>query len=377
MARRKTNEEFLSEVKSLVGNEYTFIDDYIKANMKIRVLHNKCGNVYKVTPNKFKQGRRCPECQKKHVGLQVSKSLTKTPREFEDEIRAMVGEEYTFIDEYSGSTKKMSVRHNVCGEVYVVTPTNFQQGRRCPRCSYKKSNDQFIKEVYRIVEDEYVFLEEYSGAHDKVKCLHNVCGYIWDISPSNFINGGHRCPLCAGHATKTNEEFLSDVYELVGDEYTFLEEYKGTRVKIKVKHNSERCGNRVFEVRPSHFTSSRSRCPYCNESKGERKISSYLVNNNLYFKQQYIFTDCRNILPLPFDFALLDSSGNPRMMIEYDGIQHFEPVEYFGGEENLKKVRKRDDIKEAYCTDNDIELLRIPYWDYDNIEEILNERINT
>lgn len=62
MPKRKTNEEFQQEIKDMVGDEYTFLDTYVNTSTKIKVKHNICGNTYKVTPNHFLRGSRCPYC---------------------------------------------------------------------------------------------------------------------------------------------------------------------------------------------------------------------------------------------------------------------------------------------------------------------------
>ena len=62
-------------------------------------------------------------------------------------------------------------------------------------------------------------------------------------------------------------------------------------------------------------------------------------------------------------------------LVEYDGEQHFQNREFFGGEEAFKKRQHNDQIKNQYCKDNNIKLIRIPYWDFDNIEDILNEEL--
>ena len=75
---------------------------------------------------------------------------------------------------------------------------------------------------------------------------------------------------------------------------------------------------------------------------------------------------------MPFDFGILNNSSI-LLLIEYDGIQHYKSIEYFGGMESLKSQQRRDKIKNEYCNENKIPLLRIPYWNYDNIVNILNE----
>lgn len=74
---------------------------------------------------------------------------------------------------------------------------------------------------------------------------------------------------------------------------------------------------------------------------------------------------------MPFDFYLTDLNT----MIEFDGIQHFEEVEYFGGYEKLLETRFNDEIKNQYCKNNDIKLIRIPYYNYDKIENILEKEL--
>lgn len=114
--RRKTDKEFQQEVFSLVGNEYTFLEPYINAKVKIRVKHNKCNRVYSVYPTNFIKGSRCPYCSGNHK---------KTDDEFRKEIHDSVGTEYKFLDRYVNDSTKLRVKHNRCGNVYEVKPTNF------------------------------------------------------------------------------------------------------------------------------------------------------------------------------------------------------------------------------------------------------------
>ncbi len=118
----------------------------------------------------------------------------------------------------------------------------------------------------------------------------------------------------------------------------------------------------------THFKEIENGCHYCNKvSKGENKICNYLSNNNIDFIKEYIFDDCIYKKHLKFDFyiPILD------LIIEYNGQQHYSPVKIFGGEEKYKETIKRDKIKIDYCKNNKIKMIVIPYWDYDNIETIL------
>lgn len=119
-------------------------------------------------------------------------------------------------------------------------------------------------------------------------------------------------------------------------------------------------------------------CPKCDDksSKGEKRISLYLQNKNIEFESQKRFSDCRYKRTLPFDFYI----PSQNIVIEYDGEQHFRPVNLGGisDESAMKAFRltqKRDAIKNQYCQTNDIQLIRIPYTQFDSIETILNQQL--
>lgn len=76
-----------------------------------------------------------------------------------------------------------------------------------------------------------------------------------------------------------------------------------------------------------------------------------------------------------FDFAILNDDKSVKFLIEYDGIQHFEPRDAFGGEEAFNYTLRKDKIKDDYCKNNNIKLIRIPYWELKRIEQILLEKL--
>ena len=99
----------------------------------------------------------------------------------------------------------------------------------------------------------------------------------------------------------------------------------------------------------------------CKESQGAKKIRIFLTNNNIQFEREKRFSDCRNIRPLPFDFYLPQYD----LCIEFDGKQHFNKTNWYGKmtdeemEENLKSNQFRDQIKNDYCKNNGIILIRL------------------
>jgi very-short-patch-repair endonuclease len=97
-------------------------------------------------------------------------------------------------------------------------------------------------------------------------------------------------------------------------------------------------------------------------TKPERMCADALEVLEIKYQQEYRFPDCRNALPLPFDFYIPELNA----CIEYDGICHYKPIY---GEDIFEKVQRRDAIKTKYCQDNGIKLLRIPYTRHDHIAD--------
>jgi very-short-patch-repair endonuclease len=112
-----------------------------------------------------------------------------------------------------------------------------------------------------------------------------------------------------------------------------------------------------------------SGCTKCDEYKFNKITKKYLETNNISFHQEHRFIDCN----LPFDFYL----PKYRTIIEFDGRQHFEPIENFGGLESYNKLKINDKIKSDYCEDNYISLIRIRYDQIDDIYRILWDNLKT
>jgi hypothetical protein len=114
-------------------------------------------------------------------------------------------------------------------------------------------------------------------------------------------------------------------------------------------------------------------------SESERQIARFLDKKNVKYKLQYQYFFCRDKKCLPFDFAVLGDDKKVKFLIEYDGEQHFEPVDFGEGmkvaKENFKICKKHDKIKDRYCKRHHIDLVRIPFYERKNMYKIITKKL--
>lgn len=195
------------------------------------------------------------------------------------------------------------------------------------------------------------------------------CGNICIVGTKELRNGDTQSCGCL------RDELLT--IDLTGQTFGKLTVIE--RAPNKVKYDGAfwkcicSCGNTTI-TSGKRLRSGHTQSCGCLISKGEEKIKAFLQKLQINFSQQYSFKDCvtENNNVCRFDFAIFDNN-KLLCLIEYDGIQHFEETKF----NTLEKNKNRDDIKNNYCKRNNIPLIRIPYTDYDKIDEnYLLERIN-
>jgi very-short-patch-repair endonuclease len=181
----------------------------------------------------------------------------KTQKEFVKEIYNLVGNEYEVLGEYVSNKIKIKMKHNKCNTEFETRPNDFLRGRRCPYCfgTPKKTTEGFKKEIYNLVGNEYEVLGEYKTTNDKIKMKHNKCNTEFEMKPFKFLHQNHRCPNCSKLKKKTTDSFSKEI----GDDYELLSNYINCKTKVKLRH--KKCNN-IYYVEPKSFSSGR-RCPYC------------------------------------------------------------------------------------------------------------------
>lgn len=354
-SKTKNHEQYVNEVKK-INPHIKVIGTYSDAKTPIEHFCEKHNIFWYPLPTNVLKGNGCVECGKE----KIRSKNRRTHIEYIEELKT-VNPNIICLEKYMGANTPILHKCKIDGYEWKAIPEGIICGKKCPKCigNLKKTHDKYIKEL-GITNSDIEVIGKYVNSYTPILHKCKIDGYEWLVCPSSILSGTG-CPKCAGNIRLTHEEYVKELQEYNPD----LEAIgKYVNMKTSILH---RCliHNYEWNVFPSVALAGCG-CPKCNESRGEKQIRLWLEKNNIRYTFQHSFEDCCDIKPLPFDFYLL----NKNICIEYDGKQHFEPIDYFGGEDRFKYQIKHDNIKNEYCKNNGISLLRIPY--YKNVEEELN-----
>lgn len=437
MPRKLTHEEFLNKFyeKNKHTQDIELMETFTKTQNKIKCRCRKCGHEWNVLASSLLQGHGCPKCECERN----ARGQSKTQEQFITELQ-QVNPNIEVLGQYKNIKVKILCRCKIDGYEWEVRPISLLQGTGCPKCAgcVKLTPDQFIQQFKTNNKHAHdIELQEtFINKGIKIKCKCKKCGYEWEARPDSLINGvgcpkcaglvkpttkeftnklhqinpdieiltpyikaktkilckckidgyeweatpqnllqGHGCPKCGGRAIPTTEEFKEKLYQISPD-IEIIGTYEMSLKKIKCK--CKKCGHE-WKATPNSLLQGTG-CPKCKTTKGEKRIAQYLDNlgihyiyNKKYFKD-LVGTGGGLMRP---DFII----PSLRIWIEYDGEQHFRPVDFTGGmsaeevQQLFEYTQQNDNIKNQYAKDNNWTLIRIPYTEYDNIEQILAEYI--
>lgn len=279
-----------------------------------------------------------------------------------------------------------------CGKIFkskscTVLSTFNKVCYKCARIKVGKKRRLNIENVEKeFLEFGYTLLDkEYTRNSEKLLCIDKY-GY------KGYLSYGGLQRIKRGKSNKF--DYFSESYNLDNVIYNLnnfcklnniksepieylLDDNSFSKPTIKVKCS---CGD-YFYTTKSSFTTSKRYCDKCNKkiSTYEQKVIDWLKENNIKYQRQKRFKECKNYLPLPFDFYIKDLS----ILIEVDGEGHYFPCNFNkcsdeSAIKSFENTRINDSIKTGFCKKNNIELIRIPYWEFNkdnNYIKILNQSI--
>lgn len=264
------------------------------------------------------------------------------------------------------------------------------KGTGCPICANKKiifgfndlatTHPELVKEWHPTKNEGLEPKTFVAGSNRPIWWKCSACEHEWKTS-INERTQGKGCSVCAGQQVVAGINDLATTHPEIAKEWhptkngTKLPSHFviGSRKKVWWKCEKGHEWETFIYNRKSYNSKSGTSCPFCqnDDSKGVKEIKLILERIKIPYICEQRFDDCCYKRQLPFDISLLDKYQKVVGIIEFDGKQHFEAVEFWGGEEALKSTQFRDQIKNNYCEQNNIPLLRIPYWEFEQIEELV------
>jgi very-short-patch-repair endonuclease len=294
-----------------------------------------------------------------------------TTEEFIEKAKKVHGDKYDYsLVEYVDTNTKVILICNDCGVEFKQSPKRHLRGLFCKNCKHKNrhkySTEDFIKECNNKHDNKYDYTNTiYNGMKNNIVVTCKIHGDFELNARCHLRSDG--CPDCSKNKQSTTEDFIKKSINIHGKKYEYdLVDYKNNKTPVNIrcyKHGT-------FLQRPDSHLSGKG-CPICNESKGEKSISIILENNKIEYIKQHKFLDCKDKNCLFFDFYLPKFN----VCIEFDGRQHFDIIERWGGKKGLKKRQNRDQIKNEYCSENNIRLIRIRF--DEDIKEKLTSLIDS
>ena len=341
---RLTTNDFLERCYNKFGNRF----DYSKVNYKnnqtkVCIVCQEHGEFF-IRPYDFLNSPMgCPMCSHKECGIKSRKGK----EQFVLEARKVHGDKYDYSKvEYINNETKVCIICPEHGEFWQTPYNHVGQKQGCPTCSGKLKMDKetFIEKARSIHGDKYDYSKvEYVDNKTKVCIICPEHGEFWQ-RPNNHLSG-QGCSKCVRSVYDT-DTFIEKSRKIHGNKYDYSKvEYVDSKTKICIvcpKHGE------FWQVPGNHLAG--HGCPKCTEWLLEKEISEFLIEKNIEFSFQKKF-DWLGKKTL--DFYLPKYS----VAIECQGIQHFEPVEYFGGQEKFLFVEHNDETKQKLCSKNGIILL--------------------
>lgn len=294
----------------------------------------------------------------------------KTHEEFVEEVKLM-NPSIEITSQYLTSNKKVNCKCSIDGYEWDITPNQLLKGYGCPICKNRRIRytSKTLQEKLNSYNKNIDIIGKFINVNTSVKCECRICNYIWNVKPNDLLNGGG-CPRCNKCERYTTDTF-KDIMFTIDNSIEIMGEYINAFTKIKCRCKT--CSH-MWYSRPNNLLNEYG-CPNCSKSKGEIRIERFITKYNFQFEPQYKCQDLKGVHNglLSYDFYL----PKYNMFIEYQGQFHDGTIKGdLQSETELKIQQEHDRRKSEYAKENNIELLEIWYWDYENIERILSEKLN-
>lgn len=279
------------------------------------------------------------------------------------------------LSEYKSRQTEIKITCSLCNHSWFTKPRALINSKpenfKCPNCKRIEFKEKYEKKFNY----NYTIGLNYKSMRDSIEVTCNKCEHSWQpIARLLEASKNLQCPNCYRKAKWTESDFIKKLNKLHPNEYLLLSNFTGTKNSIRVKHE---CGY-IREAKAQNILN--YNCPNCSkalDSKGIQLIKNYLIENNYkYDIERPLCINPNTNYMLKMDIAVY-GEGDEIYFIEFDGEQHFKPIEHWGGIETFKKNYEKDKIKNKYIESvENYHLLRIRFDEIELIETKLSKYLS-
>jgi hypothetical protein len=354
--KKLTTQEYLNKAKTVHGDKYDYSETLYKdSRQPIKIICKEHGVFFKNAKSHL-YGYGCNYCSGKEL----------TFKEFVTKADKIHNGKYIYVeDSFCGVNYPIDI---ICFEhgLFNQLAQSHLSGCGCAKCSksYHLDNFEFIKRVRSKFGDKYGCSQvNYINKYTRVTL---VCGKHgpFEIIPNNLYYSDEACLICSGYRYNT-QTFIEKAIEIHRSRYSYAN-VSYIRGDKEVILTCKKHGN--FNITP-HLHLSGSGCPKCTGSRGEKLLDTIFQEMGYNPIKNKSFPGCKYKIRLRFDFFIPEKNT----CIEFDGAYHFQFSPYAHKKfSNFIECKIRDKIKDVYCINNKINLIRIPYYlGKDQVNKIL------
>lgn len=355
--KRNSTDDFIKKAKTIHGDKYDYSNvEYINNRKKVCIICPIHGEFWQ-TPNNHLNGNGCAECSGK------KKSNT---NDFIKKANIIHNNRYDYSKvNYINNETPVCIVCPEHGEFWKRPSEHLLKASGCPYCK------GFYKPLYKVIEDfrevhgdKYDYSKvDYKGTETPVCIICPEHGEFWQ-TPYTHVKGCN-CPKCVGTTKMDTNEFIKKAKSIHGDRYDYSKvNYINSHTKVKIicpDHGS------FWQMPTNHLKG--CGCNECNTIKNSKIvqiIESKLNDLKISFEKEKTFEWLKNKSNMYIDFYLPDYNVG----IECHGIQHFEPIDFFGGVDGYNETKYRDLLKYKLCSENNIKLYYFTKIDLEYFDKI-------
>lgn len=317
-------------------------------------------------------------------GCKYCSSKIVDPQDF----KKLISPDVTMLEDYHGLYNKVKCKCNICGGEWSTTPAVLKLGCGHPECgaekahaARRKSRETFVQEMAELSPDIEI-VGDYVNTHSPIKCKCKICGTEWESHPSNLLFYKAGCPECNNQRMREkfslgHDAFIQQMSEM-RPEIEILGEYLNSKHFLlcycKTHHN-------YFYATGGALLRNLAGCPECNGISGKYELKCYQILKKYFdtkgIRKEKTFPDMKNVGSLRIDYYI--PSINVAIEVnECAGHYRLKPghnPKTESPQECWQMIGEKYFMKKEYLRQHKIPLIEIPFWEFDNMESFLDEKL--